>query len=98
MSVVSGPVTLETIRAFKGTLDFYHFRGQLCVRGWPRKPAMPRALAVQLSGQDFADTVRALSNIPADLLGASQAATTGTLWTWRDAWLAALYGNGPTWQ
>ncbi|GAH92479.1 unnamed protein product, partial [marine sediment metagenome] len=42
------------IKGFKGTLDFYVWKGITCVRSWPRSPGRKRAPAVQAQWPAFA--------------------------------------------
>lgn len=41
------------ISGFKGTLDFYLWKGIACVRKWPRSPGKKRAPAVEAQWNDF---------------------------------------------
>lgn len=45
---------LSIINGFKGTLDFYLWKGIACVRSWPRSPGHDRAPAVQAQWAQFA--------------------------------------------
>lgn len=97
MARITGPFEPETIRAFRGVLDFYYWRGLHLVRSWPRKPVLPRSPAVQATAQEFKENVQALSDLPAPFRSQAMAAVAGTDWTWRDLWVSAVYGNQVFW-
>jgi len=44
---------LNIINGFKGTLDYYVWKGIACVRSWPRSPGHDRAPAVQSTWPAF---------------------------------------------
>lgn len=83
----------EIISSLAGVLDFYVWKGIPCCRSWPRKPAMPRAPAVQRTASDFGEIATALSASPANIIAFAQALATGTAWTWRDLRYRAIFGN-----
>jgi len=87
----------EIIQAFKGTLDFYLYRGQVVCRSWPRSPSGPRSLPVQESAAVFKDLVQGLSNAPLIVQQAGRELTRGTSLTWRDATIQAAYHHMHTW-
>lgn len=97
MARVTGDFQSEVIRAYKGVLDFYYWRGIGVVRGWPRKPVLPRNPAVQAAGQDFRDNSRALSALPIPLQISTAEEVRDTAYTWKDAWTTTIYGHGLTW-
>lgn len=47
MAVLANLPGLDIISGFKGTLDFYVFRGTPCCRSWPRSPGHRRSAAVE---------------------------------------------------
>ena len=83
----------EIIRAFKGTLDFYYFRGLYCVRGWPRSPAMPRSPASTATANAFAEIIRTVPRTTPKVTDDAKDQTKHTTWTWRDEIVSAIYGN-----
>lgn len=97
MARVTGDFQSEVIRAYKGVLDFYYWRGIGVVRSWPRKPVLPRNPAVQAAGQDFRDNSRALSTLPIPLQISTAEEVRDTAYTWKDAWTTTIYGHGLTW-
>lgn len=97
MAVINEMASPERVKAFRGVLDFYCYRGLNCVRRWPRKPVMPRSLPSQQSAAEFADYVRSLGLTDARLRDEMIAVVHGTDWTWRDMVTAAAYGNLHSW-
>lgn len=97
MARVEGEFQSDVIRAFKGVLDFYYWRGIPVVRSWPRKPVLPRNPAVQSAGQDWRDNSKALSSLPLSLQTATADEVKDTSYTWKDAWTSAVYGHGVSW-
>lgn len=98
MAKIDGPVAPTVIRAFRGTLDFYNWKGIFCVRSWPRKWLGTPSPATAASQQTWADNVRALSGLPAWSRDQLIIETAPTVTTWRDVWLSALYGRLVSWQ
>lgn len=97
MARVTGDFQSDVIRAYKGVLDFYYWRGIGVVRSWPRKPVLPRNPAVQAAGIDWRDNSRALSSLPLALQIATAEEVRDTAYTWKDAWTTTAYGKGLTW-
>jgi len=81
------------IDGFKGTLDFYVWRGIPCVRSWPRKPLLPRSPAVQRTAAVFGYLATFFTDTPANIRDRASAIGDGTSWTWRDVRYRAAYGN-----
>ena len=44
---------MSIIRGFRGTLDYYVWKGIACVRKWPRSPGHKRAPAVEAQWPAF---------------------------------------------
>lgn len=97
MARVVGDFQSDVIRAYKGVLDFYYWRGIGVVRSWPRKPVLPRSPAVQAAGQDWRDNSRAISALPLSLQQLTAEEVKDTAYTWKDAWTTTIYGHGLTW-
>lgn len=93
MAIVDALPENEVIKAFKGTLDFYFWRGVYVVRAWPRKPKMPRSPASSATANTFADIIRAQDEWDPAYHDAAVEQTQGTEWTWRDELVRSLYGN-----
>lgn len=47
MAIIKEMVGERVISGFKGTLDFYYYKGIACVRAWPKSPGSNRSQAVQ---------------------------------------------------
>ena len=85
------------IKAFRGTLDFYCYRGLACSRSWPRRPTQPRAPAVAAAAALFAGYARRASNTHPIIQQEAAIDAQGTAWTWRDVVTAAAYGTLNRW-
>jgi hypothetical protein len=84
-----------TIRALKGSVDFYTWKGISVARSWPRKPKLPLAPAalqaqrwLQLANQHY----RASSSL---IKGDFHWLTLNTTWTPRDAYMGYFFGTIP---
>ena len=97
MAKVSGLPVKDIIRAFKGTLDFYVYRGIYCVRAWPRLPAMPRSIPSQQSAAIWAAFSKEIGETDFDIiaLATQQAGNTG--YTWKDLLTSAAYNHLIEW-
>lgn len=92
MAKISEMPSPEAIMAFKGTLDFYKWRGLNVVRAWPRPPSGPRAPAVQAAAQTFSAIIKAQPTWASVIRDAAEAQTKATAWTWRDELVSSNYG------
>lgn len=63
MAVIANLPALDIISGFKGTLDFYLWKGIACVRSWPRSPTLERTQAVQAQWPAFAKASRLWSQL-----------------------------------
>jgi len=97
MAILDKLPSLDIISGFKRALDFYSWKGIPVVRSWPKWRLKSRSPAVTAAGVDFKDTVIALSALPRALQLETRAMYLGSTWTWRDAWLSALYGHNISW-
>ena len=88
---------IEIIRAFRGVLDFYCFRGSYCVKSWPRKPAMPRSLPSQETATTFGQFSVQVAASAAPVRDSATAATQATDWTWKDLMYRAAYNKLHRW-
>ena len=64
MAVLKNMPEASIIDGFKGKIDFYEHRGQVCVRKWPRSPGHKRAPAVEAQWSVFAAAVSGWSSLP----------------------------------
>lgn len=97
MAVVNSIPAQTVVIAFRGTLDFYCYRGLFCVRSWPRSPKRPRSPAVQISAQIFSDFSRRIESQNPVLTDTAKALTHGSKWTWKDITTFAAYGHLIRW-
>ena len=93
MPILDAPLDPVTVASLKGTLDYYLWRGLPVIRSWPRKPKMPRTPAVTQAFETFGQVARLFSQMDATAVQYGIDESNGTLWTWRDLWTAAVYGN-----
>lgn len=55
---------LAIIDGFKGTLDFYLWKGIICVRSWPRSPGKKRSPLVEAQWPAFTIASRLWNELP----------------------------------
>lgn len=53
MAVVKHPITMTTVKRYRGTLDFYFQRGQQIVRSWPKKSNLVPTPAQKVQRDNF---------------------------------------------
>lgn len=81
------------ISGFKGTLDFYIWRGIKCVRKWPRSPGHKRAPAVEAQWAAFSYASKEWGNISPYIKAAYQRLSEGSGLSARD-WFMRSYLTG----
>lgn len=69
---------MAIVNGFKGTLDFYFWKGIACVRSWPRSPGKRRAPAVEAQWAAFSYITKLWKSIDPDLQKAYVAMATET--------------------
>lgn len=97
MAVIPVIPNPAVIKAARGVLDFYVWRGLAVVRSWPNKPVLPRSPAVQAAGQAFGTYSRDVNATSGMVRAAAIAATAETNWTWKDVMTRAAYGHLISW-
>jgi len=75
---------LEVVKGFKGTLDFYVWKGTACVRSWPRSPGRKRAPAVEAQWTPFSEATKLWGMLSPEVQDAYIAMSKGTNLTGRD--------------
>ncbi|MBA7638327.1 hypothetical protein ES703_45981 [subsurface metagenome] len=75
---------LKIIDGFKGTLDFYVWKGIACVRRWPRSPGHRRAPAVEAQWAAFAWAASNWNSLTPVVQDAYRAMAAGTHMSGRD--------------
>ena len=53
MAVIKHPITMTTVKRYRGTLDFYFQRGQQIVRSWPKKSNLVPTPAQKIQRDNF---------------------------------------------
>jgi hypothetical protein len=74
----------EVIDGFKGSVDFYEWKGIPVARRWPRSPGHNRVAAVQAQWAAFSEAQSAWSTLDPDVIAAYNAMAVGTDYTGRD--------------
>ncbi len=78
---------MAIINGFKGTLDFYVHKGQVCVRTWPRYSPRQPTTDEQANQNRFVTATRLASQVTPSVRGAYLAMAQGTRWTWKDIFI-----------
>lgn len=84
MAVLDRMPSEGEIAAFRGTVDFYMYKGLVVARSWPRKPKGPRSEAVQRGIDNFKAAIVAISNTSPEVIDAWKAMARNSPQTWRD--------------
>jgi len=79
----------KVISGFKGTLDYYYWKGLACVRTWPRSPGHKRSPPVQSGWQPFTEAVALWNTTPQYLRDAYISMASGTALSGRDMFMRA---------
>jgi len=85
--------SIDIIRGFKGTLDFYLWKGLPCVRAWPRWRPARQTQASKASALLFGAIVKGYNRLGALPLQAYRATAKGTPRTARDVYVSGVFGN-----
>lgn len=75
---------LAIINGFKGSIDFYVWKGLPCARRWPRPPRGPRSLAVQAQWEPFAYASRLWTLQSKEVQDAYRSMASGSTMSGRD--------------
>lgn len=93
---LSGVPPRGVVLGFKGSIDFYSWKGIPVARRWPRKPTQPRTPAVQAQWPDFKTVTQGFKTIDASVVDALYGMSSGTLFTTKDEQVSLYYGNAIT--
>lgn len=74
----------KVINGFKGTIDFYVYKGQPCARAWPRSPGKKRAPAVMAQWSAFITAAKLWREVSPAIRQAYQDMAVGTNLTDKD--------------
>ena len=72
------------ISGFKGTIDYYVWKGIACVRSWPRSPGHRRAPAVEAQWSAFSEASKLWNTLSPEVQEAYKRMSAGTHWSGRD--------------
>jgi hypothetical protein len=78
---------LSVISGFKGTLDFYVWKGIACVRSWPRSPGHERAPAVMAQWQAFTNAAKLWMTLSPEVKDAYRQMSAGLRLSNRDVFI-----------
>lgn len=78
---------LRIISGFKGTLDFYIWKGIACVRRWPRSPGHRRAPAVEAQWSAFSEASKLWNDLSPEVQDAYKRMSAGTHISGRDVFV-----------
>lgn len=84
---------LEIIRGFKGTLDFYYWRGVPCVRKWPHTPRAHLTQGTLDAAAVFTAIIQGYALLGGAVKALFQEAAADQPRTGRDLYVSAAYGN-----
>ncbi|GAI06144.1 unnamed protein product, partial [marine sediment metagenome] len=74
----------EVVSGFKGTIDYYVWKGIACARAWPRSPGRRRAPAVEAAWLAFSWAASNWNELSPEVRQAYEDLATGTYMTARD--------------
>jgi len=72
------------ISGFKGTIDYYVWKGIACVRSWPRSPGHERAPAVEAQWSAFTEASKLWNELSPEVREAYKRMAAGTHLSGRD--------------
>jgi hypothetical protein len=84
MAVLTQMPSIDVVKGFQGTLDFYVDKGQAICRKWPRKYTGPPTERSLQSSLDFTAVQWASSCMHPGLCQVARNYASGTPLTWRD--------------
>ncbi|MBA7569735.1 hypothetical protein ES708_11476 [subsurface metagenome] len=93
MAKLTALPSLDIIRGFKGTLDFYIRRGQPCVRKWPHTPRSRRTPATIAAAALFGGILKSYRLVADTVLAAYQENAKGIPRTPRDVYVSGVLGH-----
>jgi len=85
--------TKEIIDGFKGSIDFYLWRGIPVARKWPRKPRQPGTPEQKATWTRFKYINSLAGTLPPDVIAAYKFMAAGSGLTWKD-YVIRLYLTG----
>ncbi|MBA7527121.1 hypothetical protein ES705_19295 [subsurface metagenome] len=93
MPVIKALPGLEVIQGFKGTLDFYYWKGIPCVRKWPHTPRAHLTQGTLSSAALFAAILKGYALLGGLVKTIYQEAAKDQDRTGRDLYMSATYGK-----
>ncbi len=89
MAVLKALPSTAIIDGFKGSVDFYLWKGLACARRWPRWHARTPTDAERASQVDLAYAARACGALSPHMKAQWRQLATGTRFTWREMFVRA---------
>ena len=96
MAVIKTMVGERVISGFRGSLDFYYYKGLACVRKWPKSPGHNRAPAVQAQWQPFLEAVALAKQLSPAMVQFYKDNAASTNMTWKDLFFRSYLSGLPT--
>lgn len=93
MAKISHMPALGVIQGLRGVLDFYYWKGIVCVRSWPRISYANRTPASLASAQLFGQISRGYALLPGNLKDLYAQNAQGSPRTGRDVYMSATLGR-----
>jgi len=93
MARIKSLPSIETIRGFRGILDFYVWRGLPCVRRWPNKGHHNRSPVEVAAGYTFGAIIKAFALVGGEVKALYDQDAVGQPRTGRDIYVSALFGK-----
>jgi hypothetical protein len=87
MATIQVMPSQEVIDAYKGTLDFYVWKGIKCVRAWPQYPPRQPSPSEAANQTAFATIMKASVDLQPALIAQMKTSVAGTTWRWQDVWV-----------
>jgi hypothetical protein len=80
------------VLGFKGSIDYYSWKGIPVARRWPRSPGKRRAPAVEAQWDDFRTVTQGFKAIDSTVIPALASMSNGTQITTKDQQVQLFYG------
>lgn len=95
MARLAQPVSPDTVKVYRGVVDFYFWKGIPVARAWPRKKRNQPSQAEQATRENFAVIAKATGGIGSTLQGIFADFAAGAEgYSWVDAYRAFSSGAG----
>lgn len=83
----------DTVKRWKGRIDYYVWRGLPIARSWPKTPRSHLTQGTLNQSARYANWLTRAHNTDGNMRDVAQFLTRSTNWTWRDFICFAIAGN-----